>query len=30
MADIRDFSPGWSVARLADEFGMDRRTAAKR
>ncbi|WP_230577950.1 MULTISPECIES: DUF1441 family protein [Xanthomonas] len=30
MADIRDFSPGWSIARLADEFGMDRRTAAKR
>jgi hypothetical protein len=30
MADIRDFTQGWSVARLADEFGMDRRTAAKR
>lgn len=30
MADIRDFTPGWSIARLADEFGMDRRTAAKR
>jgi len=30
MGDIRDFSQGWSVARLADEFGMDRRTASKR
>lgn len=30
MGDIRDFSQGWSVARLADAFGMDRRTAAKR
>lgn len=30
MADTLNFSPGWSIARLADEFGMDRRTAAKR
>jgi len=30
MADIREFTQGWSVARLADEFGMDRRTASKR
>ena len=30
MADIRNFTQGWSVARLADEFGMDRRTASKR
>ncbi|MGG6314650.1 terminase gpA endonuclease subunit [Stenotrophomonas geniculata] len=30
MADIHEFTKGWSVARLADEFGMDRRTASKR
>lgn len=30
MGDVREFQPGWSIARLADEFGIDRRTAAKR
>jgi hypothetical protein len=30
MADIHEFTKGWSVARLADEFGIDRRTASKR
>lgn len=30
MGDVRDFQPGWSIARLADEFGIDRRTATKR
>jgi hypothetical protein len=30
MGDVRAFQAGWSIARLADEFGMDRRTATKR
>lgn len=30
MGDIREFQAGWSVARLAEEFGVDRRTATKR
>jgi len=27
MADIHEFSQGWSIGRLAEEFRMDRRTA---
>lgn len=30
MGDVRAFQAGWSIARLADELGMDRRTATKR
>lgn len=30
MGNTVDFQPGWSIARLADEFGIDRRTATKR
>lgn len=30
MADIHEFSQGWSIGRLAEEFRMDRRTASKR
>ncbi len=30
MGDVREFQAGWSVARLAEEFGIDRRTATKR
>lgn len=30
MGERLEFQPGWSIARLAEEFGMDRRTATKR
>lgn len=30
MGDVREFQAGWSVARLAEEWGIDRRTATKR
>ncbi|MEN1941020.1 DUF1441 family protein [Luteimonas sp. MJ174] len=30
MGEVRAFQSGWSIARLADELGMDRRTATKR
>lgn len=30
MGDVSQFQAGWSIARLADEFNIDRRTATKR
>ncbi|TAA42478.1 MULTISPECIES: DUF1441 family protein [Pseudoxanthomonas] len=30
MGEVSAFQAGWSIARLADEFRMDRRTATKR
>lgn len=30
MGEVRDFQSGWSIARLAEEWGIDRRTATKR
>jgi hypothetical protein len=30
MSDVRDFKSGWSLSRLADEFGIARETVAKR
>jgi hypothetical protein len=30
MGEVREFKAGWSVARLATEFGMDRKTVARR
>lgn len=30
MGERLEFQPGWSIARLAEEFGLDRRTATKR
>lgn len=30
MGAVSEFKPGWSISRLASEFGMDRKTVAKR
>ena len=30
MGDVRAFDPGWSISRLAEELGLDRRTATDR
>jgi hypothetical protein len=30
MGEVTTFQAGWSISRLADEFGLDRRTVAKR
>lgn len=30
MGDRLEFQPGWSISRLATEFGIDRRTATRR
>lgn len=30
MGEVRTFQAGWSISRLAEEFGMDRKTVAKR
>lgn len=30
MGEVREFRPGWSISRLAEEFGMDRKTISGR
>lgn len=30
MGEVREFRPGWSISRLAEEFGMDRKTVSAR
>lgn len=30
MGEVREFRPGWSISRLAEEFGMDRKTVSNR
>jgi len=30
MGEVREFRPGWSISRLAEEFGMDRKTVSGR